>query len=59
LNPLVNAFDIANPNCPTVLATANLDEASQTMEHEGLDEIPVVDCGPYEYSGEEFVEHGQ
>ncbi len=43
VGPLVNAFDIANTNCPTVLATANLDEASQTMEHEGLDELPVVD----------------
>jgi CBS domain-containing protein len=43
LGPLVNAFDICNANCPTVTLEANLDEASQVMEHEGLDELPVVD----------------
>ncbi|HSZ23460.1 MAG TPA: chloride channel protein [Candidatus Sulfotelmatobacter sp.] len=43
LGPLVNAFDICNANCPTVTLEANLDEASQVMEHEGLDELPVID----------------
>jgi CIC family chloride channel protein len=43
LEPLVNAFDICNTHAPTVLLDANLDEASQLMEHEGLDEIPVVE----------------
>jgi CIC family chloride channel protein len=43
LGPLVNAFDICNANCPTVTLDANLDEASQVMEHEGLDELPVID----------------
>ena len=43
LGPLVNAFDICNAHGPTVPLDANLDEASQLMEHEGLDEIPVVE----------------
>src|SRR3984893_11487965 len=43
LGPLVNAFDICNTNGPTVPLDANLDEASQLMEHDGLDEIPVVE----------------
>lgn len=43
LGPLVNAFDISNALCATVTLDANLDEASQSMEHDGLDEIPVVD----------------
>jgi CIC family chloride channel protein len=43
LGPLVNAFDICNTHAPTVPLDANLDEASQLMEHEGLDEIPVVE----------------
>src|SRR6204780_3977868 len=43
LGPLINAFDICNANCPTVTLDANLDEASQVMEHEGLDEVPVID----------------
>jgi len=43
LGPLVNAFDIAQENCPQVTADQNLDVASQLMEQERLDEIPVVD----------------
>jgi chloride channel protein, CIC family len=43
LGPLVNAFDICNASGPTVPLDANLDEASQLMEHDGLDEIPVVE----------------
>jgi len=43
LGPLVNAFDISNTHGPTVPLEANLDEASQLMEYDGLDEIPVVD----------------
>jgi CIC family chloride channel protein len=43
VGPLVNAFDISNTHCATVAPDANLDEASQLMEHDGLDEIPVVD----------------
>ncbi len=43
LGPLVNAFDICNTHAPTVPLDANLDEASQLMEHEGLDEVPVVE----------------
>src|ERR1700674_3198428 len=37
VGPLVNAFDICNPHCATVNLDANLDEASQLMEHDGLD----------------------
>ncbi|MHB8383737.1 MAG: chloride channel protein [Candidatus Binataceae bacterium] len=43
LGPLVNAFDIAQMNCPQITAGQNLDFASQLMEQERLDEIPVVD----------------
>jgi CIC family chloride channel protein len=43
LGPLVNAYDIAEANCAEILATENLYSASQIMEHEGIDELPVVD----------------
>jgi CIC family chloride channel protein len=43
LGPLVNAYDIAAANCPEMLPDENLDAASEMMEHEGLDELPVVD----------------
>jgi CIC family chloride channel protein len=51
LGPLVNAFDICNTHGPTVALDANLDEASQLMEHEGLDEIPVVERGTQRFRG--------
>jgi CIC family chloride channel protein len=43
LGPLVNAFDISKTNYPTVGVDSNLDAAGQLMEHDGLDEIPVVE----------------
>ncbi|MBV8139538.1 MAG: chloride channel protein [Deltaproteobacteria bacterium] len=43
LGPLINAYDIAEANCAEVLATENLYSASQIMEHEGVDELPVVE----------------
>jgi chloride channel protein, CIC family len=43
LGPLVNAYDIAEGNCAEILATDNLYSASQIMEHEGIDELPVVE----------------
>jgi len=43
LGPLVNAYDISEPSCPEILPDENLDTASQLMEHEGLDELPVVE----------------
>ncbi len=43
LGPLVNAYDIAEASCPEILPEDNLDAASQMMEHEGLDELPVVE----------------
>jgi chloride channel protein, CIC family len=43
LGPLVNAYDIAEANCAEVLATENLYSAGQIMEHEGIDELPVVE----------------
>ena len=43
LGPLINAFDICRDNPPYVLPEGNLDGASQLMEHEGLDEVPVVE----------------
>ncbi len=42
LGPLANAFDIAKMQCPELTPDQNLDFASQMMEHEGLDELPVV-----------------
>jgi len=51
LGPLVNAFDISNAHGPTVPLDANLDEASQLMEHDGLDEIPVVDRATQRFLG--------
>jgi CBS domain-containing protein len=51
LGPLVNAFDICNVHGPTVPLDANLDEASQLMEHDGLDEIPVVERGTRRFLG--------
>jgi CIC family chloride channel protein len=42
LGPLVNAYDLCRPNCPTVGPDSTLDEASQAMEYEALDEVPVV-----------------
>src|SRR5271156_6706890 len=51
LGPLVNAFDICNAHGPTVSLDANLDEASQLMEHDGLDEIPVVDRITHRFLG--------
>jgi CIC family chloride channel protein len=51
LGPLVNAFDICNTHGPTVPLDANLDEASQLMEHDGLDEIPVVERGSRRFLG--------
>lgn len=43
LGPLVNAYDIAQTNCPTLTPNLSLDVASQLMEQDGLDEIPVVE----------------
>jgi CIC family chloride channel protein len=43
LGPLVNAYDLAEGNCPEILPSENLYAASQLMEHEGLDELPVVE----------------
>jgi len=43
LGPLVNAYDIAKTNCPELTPDQSLDVASQLMEQEGLDEIPVVE----------------
>jgi chloride channel protein, CIC family len=51
LGPLVNAFDISNAHPATVPLDANLDEASQVMEHDGLDEIPVVERGSGRFLG--------
>ena len=51
LSPLVNAFDICNVHGPTVSLDANVDEANQLMEHDGLDEIPVVERGTRHFLG--------
>lgn len=44
--PLVNAYDICRRNCPVVMPASNLEEASQLMESEGLDELAVVERRP-------------
>jgi CIC family chloride channel protein len=51
LGPLVNAFDLCNVHGPTVSLDANLDEASQLMEHDGIDEIPVVERNTRRFLG--------
>ncbi len=43
LGPLVNAYDLCRRNPPTVTPDSSLDAASQSMEHESLDELPVVE----------------
>jgi len=43
LGPLINAYDICRQNCPRVTPDANLDTASQLMEADALEEIPVVE----------------
>jgi chloride channel protein, CIC family len=40
---LVNAYDICRRNCPVVSSDSNLDEATQLMESEDLEELPVVE----------------
>lgn len=51
IGPLVNAFDISNTNCATLKPDASLDQASQLMEHEGIDEIPVVNSSGHRFLG--------
>jgi CBS domain-containing protein len=43
LSPLVNAFDLAWRDHPSVAPETNLDEATQLMEYEALEELPVLD----------------
>jgi CIC family chloride channel protein len=57
LGPLVNAFDICNAHGPTVTLNANLDEASQLMEHDGLDEIPVLEHKTQHFVGMVTSQH--
>lgn len=43
LSPLVNAFDLCEREYPTVTPDSSLDLAAQTMEAEGVDELPVTE----------------
>jgi CIC family chloride channel protein len=43
LAPLLNALDLSRQNPPVLTLESNLDEASQMMELDALDELPVVD----------------
>ncbi|HTW86733.1 MAG TPA: chloride channel protein [Candidatus Binataceae bacterium] len=43
LGPLVNAYDLAWRNPPTVTPSASLDRATQLMEYDALEELPVVE----------------
>ena len=43
LGGLVNAWDLSRQHPPVLTLEANLDQAAQLMEYEGLEEIPVVD----------------
>ncbi len=43
LGPLVNAYDLCKTDCPFVKPDSNLDVASQIIEHEGIDEVPVAE----------------
>ena len=44
LGPLVNAYDLAHTNCARLHPEDNLDTATQAMEGEGIDELPVVEA---------------
>lgn len=43
LGPLVNAYDLAWRNPPMVTPATSLDEATQLMEYDALEELPVVE----------------
>ncbi|HLW70375.1 MAG TPA: chloride channel protein [Candidatus Binataceae bacterium] len=43
LGALVNAWDLSRRNPPVLTLDANLDQAAQTMEYEGLEELPVTE----------------
>ncbi|MGH7878781.1 MAG: chloride channel protein, partial [Candidatus Binataceae bacterium] len=43
VSALVNAWDLSLRNPPVLTLAANLDQAAQTMEYEGLEELPVVE----------------
>ncbi|HJU11371.1 MAG TPA: chloride channel protein [Candidatus Binataceae bacterium] len=43
LGPLVNAYDLSRQNPPVLAADSSLDQASQLMEYEALEELPVVE----------------
>jgi CIC family chloride channel protein len=45
LGALVNAWDLSRRNPPVLTLDANLDLAAQTMEYEGLEELPVTENG--------------
>jgi chloride channel protein, CIC family len=43
LGPLVNAYDLSRQNPPVLAAESTLDQATQLMEYEALEELPVVE----------------
>ena len=43
LGPLVNAYDLSRQNPPVLAAESSLDQATQLMEYEALEELPVVE----------------
>ena len=43
LGPLVNAYDLSRQNPPVLMPESSLDEASQLMEYEALEELPVIE----------------
>ena len=43
LGPLVNAYDLSRPNPPVLAVESSLDQATQLMEYEALEELPVVE----------------
>jgi uncharacterized protein with PhoU and TrkA domain len=43
LGTLVNAWDLSRQHPPVLTLEANLDQAAQTMEYEGLEELPVAE----------------
>jgi CBS-domain-containing membrane protein len=43
LGPLVNAYDLSRQNPPVLTAESSLDQATQLMDYEALEELPVVE----------------
>jgi CBS domain-containing protein len=49
LGPLINAYDLSRQNPPVLAIESSLDQATQLMEYEALEELPVVEHLGFRY----------